>query len=424
MIGSRKRWLLCAVVVLGVAGLVLAGCGSSAKGNATATTSGSSAATGSPINLQVDVELTGSSTVNPQIVAGAKIAAAAINKAGGVNGHKLNIIGCDDQGNPNVAAQCGQSAVSNNVVALVGSSSQQEATIMPITFAAGIPNIGCACSSPVSLTSPLSFPLGGGSLTGTYGPAAILSKAGCTDNKVAVDYIDIAQISGLLNGEVYPAFAATGMKVVNKVPIPPTATDYSSYAAASTANGVQCVLSINGDAADLLTIKAIKAEDPSAIISIPGFSTSQKDITSLGSAASGLILGWGQAIPGFVPGNAGVAQFNKEADAYGDNTNPRVESMVNAWNAVHITADLMTKNHAYTASALLAVLKTTGTPSNIYAAVPFNWQQQSKLSSTVRSFSNDAFFATVNSSGQIVPAYNGQAVDLTNLSSQPNLTTP
>ena len=83
------------------------------------------------------------------------------NSQGGFNGHKVQVTVCNDQGNPNLARQCAQQAVSDHDVAVLGSYSQQGPTILPILEAAHIAYVGATAQSPTDGTSPVSFPLEG-----------------------------------------------------------------------------------------------------------------------------------------------------------------------------------------------------------------------------------------------------------------------
>ena len=56
----------------------------------------------------------------PSIPAGAQIAVNDLNSAGGIDGHKVVLIVCNDQNNPNTAAQCAREAIKDKVTALVG----------------------------------------------------------------------------------------------------------------------------------------------------------------------------------------------------------------------------------------------------------------------------------------------------------------
>ena len=69
-------------------------------------------------------------------------AAMSLNAAGGINGHPIQVAACNDQGDPNVAAQCARQAVSDGDVAVLGSYSQNAGQVLPILQAANIAYVG------------------------------------------------------------------------------------------------------------------------------------------------------------------------------------------------------------------------------------------------------------------------------------------
>lgn len=63
-------------------------------------------------------------TNKPGMPAMAKAYARWINKGGGINGRKLNVITCNEQNDSVRAAECARRAVKEDVAAVVGSYSQ------------------------------------------------------------------------------------------------------------------------------------------------------------------------------------------------------------------------------------------------------------------------------------------------------------
>ena len=88
-----------------------------------------------------------------------RIQAALQNAKGGINGHPINVIGCDDQTDPNVATACAKEAVQDHVVALLGVFTLVSANIWPAINAAGIPEIGLVQYGPGDMISPNAWPL-------------------------------------------------------------------------------------------------------------------------------------------------------------------------------------------------------------------------------------------------------------------------
>ncbi|MGI5195914.1 ABC transporter substrate-binding protein [Streptomyces sp. CA-288835] len=101
-------------------------------------------------------------TNKPGMPAMAKAYARWINKGGGINGRKLNVITCNDQNDSVRAAECARRAVKEDVVAVVGSYSQYGRSLLSPLEAAGIPYIGGYGLTDDEFTSPLSYPVNGG----------------------------------------------------------------------------------------------------------------------------------------------------------------------------------------------------------------------------------------------------------------------
>jgi ABC-type branched-subunit amino acid transport system substrate-binding protein len=64
------------------------------------------------------------------------------NSTGGLDGHKIKLTICNDDGTPSVAGTCARQAVSGHDVAVLGSYSEEAATIVPILKSAHIAYIG------------------------------------------------------------------------------------------------------------------------------------------------------------------------------------------------------------------------------------------------------------------------------------------
>ncbi|MFF4900979.1 ABC transporter substrate-binding protein [Streptomyces sp. NPDC001068] len=88
-----------------------------------------------------------------------------VNSQGGVGGHKLKLITCNDHNTSVGAANCAQKAADEDVVAVVGSYSQFGDSYFAALEGAAIPYIGGYGASNEEFTSPVSYPVNGGQLT-------------------------------------------------------------------------------------------------------------------------------------------------------------------------------------------------------------------------------------------------------------------
>ncbi|MHA5050822.1 ABC transporter substrate-binding protein [Streptomyces sp. SD15] len=141
-------------------------------------------------------------TNKPGMPAMAQAYARWVNTHGGLNGHKLNVLICNDRNDTVFAAKCARRAASENVVAVVGSYSQHGRSFLAPLEAAGIPYIGGYGVTEDEFASPLSYPINGGDpallaglgeqLGGKCGPVALIRP-----DTVAGDQLPVLLDSGL-----------------------------------------------------------------------------------------------------------------------------------------------------------------------------------------------------------------------------------
>jgi branched-chain amino acid transport system substrate-binding protein len=215
-----------ALALAAVAGLgTLAACGSSAGGS---SASGSSAsASKSPIKIGIAVPI--KSVVDfSESVAAAKGAARAVNKAGGVDGHPLQIVACNTQLNPNQELSCARTLIGDHVAATVGDSDYtNEKTANALYRSAGVAQIGDTPAG-FSESDPNSYLFWGGQ--NYVNAAEIYAAAKWGGGKVGTVRLDDPFTAPV------PAFwkaacQAEGCQIVSQAVVPSnTVTDYSPYA--------------------------------------------------------------------------------------------------------------------------------------------------------------------------------------------------
>ena len=176
----------------------------------------------------------------PNIPGAAEVYEQYINDRGGVAGRPLDVITCDNKGEPNEGANCARQAVEEGVVAVVGSFTFDASRIIPVLEEANIAWFGACCPLVAQeFTSEISYVLG--SLLPGMGAGLgwKMAQDGC-ENPVNV-VIDIPA------GDVaYPALQAAyevgggepGAWRMVKIPAVPG--DYSAQVADAT-NGSDCI---------------------------------------------------------------------------------------------------------------------------------------------------------------------------------------
>jgi branched-chain amino acid transport system substrate-binding protein len=220
-----------------------------------ATASGAASSGGGTVNIMLEGAITGPVYALPEMVTGAQAAVATLNASGGVDGHKVNLIVCDDQGNPNLDASCGREAVADHVVAEVGSLSEYDNDFIPVLESAKIPYFGSTDINAVDHTASVSFPIVA-TVTDWTGMGHVLGAEGCKD-AAAIGVNGPGTSTGL--PYLSSAFKRAGGKTFKQYEYPPTASVFNSYVATATAGGAKCIAVIGGPQAIAELMTAIKS---------------------------------------------------------------------------------------------------------------------------------------------------------------------
>ncbi|WP_405899228.1 ABC transporter substrate-binding protein [Streptomyces sp. NBC_00727] len=169
-----------------------------------------------------------------------------VNAAGGIDGHELRVVTCDEQDTPAGAGDCARRAVEEKAVAVLGSYSRHgRASLAPLEVA-DIPYIGGYGASEDEFRSYTSYPLTGGQSALLAGTAEQLAH-GC-------DRVSLVR-PDTLEGDSQSWLLHTGLKSAGRPPQLdiPTAEGVTSYdeeaeralSGAGTDGG--CVTSVLGE---------------------------------------------------------------------------------------------------------------------------------------------------------------------------------
>ncbi|MEU9487297.1 ABC transporter substrate-binding protein [Streptomyces decoyicus] len=206
-----------AVVCTAAIASLLSGCGSLAGA---AEDSGDKA----PITVMTWAPEGTKATNMPGMPAMAQAYARWVNSRGGVRGHHLKVLTCNEHNDSVTAAHCAQRAVDEGAVAVVGSYSQFGRSFMSPLEVKGIPFIGGYGASDEEFESPLSYPVNGGQASLLAGNGRQLARDCQRVALVRPDTIQGDQMPSLLNsglesGHRHPA---------KDIKAPEDGTDYSS----------------------------------------------------------------------------------------------------------------------------------------------------------------------------------------------------
>lgn len=236
--GSKRRWLVAlgASALLAIALLAAAspGLGSS------------SALSGPPVKVMTIASVNYNGPNFKNIHEAAKVYAKWVNDNGGIGGRPLQVDTCDDKGDPNTLLACGRRAVSNKVVAVVGSFTLNGDKIVPALSKAKIPWFGICCpTTGPEFGDPISFPLGSG--IGVIAGQAWMAAQIC--KKVNLLMLDIpgAPFIELLVTNTMKSLGQSA-KFGKTVTIPATVGGDLSPYVANVTSGVDCVVSGLGEA--------------------------------------------------------------------------------------------------------------------------------------------------------------------------------
>jgi ABC-type branched-subunit amino acid transport system substrate-binding protein len=123
---------------------------------------GGSAGARDPITVMTFAPEETRATNMPGMPAMAQAYAKYVNAKGGIDGHELRVLTCNERNTTAGAAACARRAVAEGAVAVVGSYSQNGRAFMAPLEAEGIPYIGGYGVSEEEFTSYLSYPVNGG----------------------------------------------------------------------------------------------------------------------------------------------------------------------------------------------------------------------------------------------------------------------
>jgi ABC-type branched-subunit amino acid transport system substrate-binding protein len=218
----------------------------------------------------------------------------AVNADGGINGQQVDVITCNDQYSPNVAAACARQAVADKVVAVVAPYEEFAAQILPILQAAGIPYIGNTLASSDDGTNPDSFPRDGGVAVNFAGMALAMVNAGC--KKIGMLVLGGVAVTELA-AQIVQKVAVAKHVGFAQASVASGEPSFSAPVAALTGKGVDCIGMSLAPAMGPVAVSAIRQSGQHITIAA---STAQFTIDSLkamGPQADGILLAGNEYLP-------------------------------------------------------------------------------------------------------------------------------
>jgi ABC-type branched-subunit amino acid transport system substrate-binding protein len=337
-----------------LAATALVGCGGDDGGGG----GGGGDSAGGTIKLRAIAAVGSGLTNYPDVEAGAKAAAKALNDAGGVKGKKIELSFCNTRGTANGATTCARGAVKDKVAAVVGKVDIFSTQSTPVLAKGGIPDIGnLPATGDIDGTSPNSNPLHSGNFGSFVAAPQACKNAG--RKKMAIVFIDLASALSQASS-IEEVAKKVGMPSAGVIKVPAQGvTDYSSYAQQIKDRGADCAIVALGPQAGQALFKAVDALGVDVQLSGTVFSYGDSEFKAIGKAGDGI---WAfSPFPSVTDESvAGIKAFNDQLDAAGVAQDPvlRRAAGLNAWLAVQGAAKVAeTIDGDVTAESMTAALK-------------------------------------------------------------------
>ncbi|MEU0738301.1 ABC transporter substrate-binding protein [Streptomyces sp. NPDC006134] len=360
-------------------------------------------------------------TNKPGMPAFARAYARWINARGGINGHPLHVLTCNEHNDSIAAARCARRAVKENAVAVVGSYSQHADSFFPVLESAGIPYIGGYGITNTEFTSPLSYPVNGGQPALLAGLGSALAPRCGPVTLVRPDTIAGDHLSALLDS----GLAAGGHAPAGDQRAPEDATGYGAQAQRAlreaTADPLKegCVVPVLGDRTGTFmdSFRRVREDYPEVRTGTVLGSVDQTTITATGGASGpyegSYVTGWYPVASD--PRWNGMKQVIRQ-EAFGDNSIDAADAGVQTtWIAYTVFKEVVEAlgDREVTADALTRALDD-GLKVGTGGLTPeLRWRFQDKLASVgfPRLVNTDVTVQVVRD-GRLVSARKG-AVDTT-----------
>lgn len=272
----------------------------------------------------------------PGFPVGAKVAVAAINAAGGINGRPLQGIYCDDKVNPSLAAQCVQQGIDGGMVAKVASVSGTGNVVEPLLQQAQIADFGSLPASTQEFSNPISFPLN----TGSYWNSGVgpLARAKYPKAKTYAGVFIVAPGQATRIALLDASMARAGFTKIDQISIPPNSSDLSSIAGQLQRANPDIVVTLQSSVTMNTFLSATKAVgfDKPVFTGTAGITPATLELA--GPALP--LYNWVDPIPTYNGAVPGAAEFRKQMATYAPGQPLNRDSWA-AWISVQAFASII-----------------------------------------------------------------------------------
>lgn len=334
--------------------------------------------TGDPVKVMTVAPVDTAAINTPEIVTTAEAAVVTLNNAGGLGGHEVELIACNDGNDPNTAGECARKAVSENVVALIGGFSTNGTSIVPVIEKAGIPWIGPVAFSAEELSSKVSYPLVAGAV-GFTGIGARTVEDDCDSTAMVLYDVPTAlKAVDLINAGIVGAKGQPG----EHIKVPTTTTNFSAVAKSAGESDCAIIGLPNDQVAALAAAGAAQGED-TRYYAVQGALN-----TSVLEGAAGALDGAVSAV-NFVPADDPAWDEAKGASDEVDWTYPYVQ---NTWAAFQVLKEVVGESTVVTAKSVTAALQKSDNVTAGGLTAPIDFTEEFPVPGLNRVFNPQMLF--------------------------------
>jgi branched-chain amino acid transport system substrate-binding protein len=350
------------MAAVAVAALALAACSSSSSTKTSPPSSKSAPAssaalgtpdqaTGTPVKVGV-ISDGGSGAIGtaPLVEQGAKMAVAYANAyRGGLAGHPIDLVICENQSTPAGAQACANQMVQDHVAAIVVPFTGQGAAEVPTLTKAGIPYITLSGASTQELTTPGAFDLTGG-YPATLGAFALSARhQGYAKFAMLVSNVPAAITGAEQLGSLVFRAAGVGYKVI---PVNPGTADMTPQLQAAVSWGAKAI-GITGDvtlcSSFLKGYQTLSLGEPKYVI---GPCLDPSIFSTLGSVLGGSYLATTSAADA-----SDMALYAAITRKYAPSVNPSPNTSANQASGLIPVLSLLSIMHGYSGPVTAAAVK-------------------------------------------------------------------
>jgi ABC-type branched-subunit amino acid transport system substrate-binding protein len=377
------------------------------------TAATSAAPTGNPILFSTLYPASGP-TAAPDVLAGAKAAAAAIDAAGGVTDpiskqrRPIEIVPCDadNTANPSAPSECARDVLHKGVVLDVGKYTLAGDEV-DLFASAGVAMLGNSPFSQNDLTNAMSFPLAGAGASLVPGTAAALQDAGL--NRIAYLSLDIPAAHAAA-GFIAPILHKPDQLLAPVLlPLDPSAdlTPYYARLAAEQPDGI--ILGVP-PALVVASVAGLRQAGYTGKFVATPYTLTAEALDGLGAEAEGMLVASNYAALSSTD-NPTIRRFTDEMAKYAPGAE-KSEFSLNSWLAVHLAADIAPGLPKIDAPSFAAAL--TDRKVDLGVAPPFTLGVSDIYLGFPRVFRATVQYQVVQH-GEVVAAKDGAFVNLNEL---------